>query len=192
MKIISINREQCMNKLNKKTELTEKTIHLMVTSLCERDCRFCCNKQYSISDIPFVTDGELKNAEVLCLTGGEPFTFTNPCEIARYYKENYPNIKRIYVYTNASELADWIIKYNRMHSNIGSQIDGLNISLKTPRDVKAFQSLIENNSDICSLQNNRLYVFNNLYSENPKGFEVINREWQKDFKPAADSIFRRL
>ena len=89
MKIISTNRGQCMNKLNKKTELTEKTIHLMVTSLCERDCRFCCNKQYSISDIPFVTDGELKNAEVLCLTGGEPFTFTNPCEIARYYKENY-------------------------------------------------------------------------------------------------------
>lgn len=88
MKIISINRGQCMNKLNKKTELTEKTIHLMVTSLCERDCRY---------------------------------------------------IKRIYVYTNASELADWIIKYNRMHSNIGSQIDGLNISLKTPEMLRLFK-----------------------------------------------------
>ena len=33
-----------MNKhLNEKTERTEKIIHLAITTLCDRKCKYCCN-----------------------------------------------------------------------------------------------------------------------------------------------------
>lgn len=111
-----------MAVLNVKTDITKKIIHLMVTPLCNRNCKYCCNKQYDINNIPYVTDEELREAEVLCLTGGEPFLFTNPCWIARYYKKRYSNIKRIYVYTNAKELYLWLAGYNLIHNIDRKQI----------------------------------------------------------------------
>lgn len=173
-------------KLNERTEITKKIIHIMVTSLCSRNCKYCCNKQYDLNDIPYVTDEELKEAETLCLTGGEPFAFTNPCEIATYYKHKYKNIKNIYVYTNAVELA------NYLQSNTIRGIDGISISIKSHIDVSAFNYFIKNRADICKLTSNRLYVFDNLYTEEIQGFDIIHREWMEDFKPANDSIFRRV
>jgi molybdenum cofactor biosynthesis enzyme MoaA len=172
-------------KLNKKTEITKKIIHIMVTSLCSRNCKHCCNKQYNLHDIPYVTDEELKEAETLCLTGGEPFAFTNPCEIANYYKHKYKNVKNIYVYTNAVELAKYL------HCNTIRDIDGISISIKTKADALAFDG-IKDRKDICQLASNRLYVFDNLYTEETQGFDIIHREWMEDFQPANDSIFRRV
>ena len=175
-----------MTYLNEKTQKTEKIIHLMVTSLCNRNCKYCCNKQYDLKDVPYVTDEELKKAEILCLTGGEPFAYANPCEIASYYKHKYKNIKNIYVYTNAVELAKYL-----MHNEIRN-IDGISVSIKNDSDVLAFDYFIKVRKDICKLKSNRLYVFDNLYTEETQGFTVIHREWQPDFKPADDSIFRRV
>lgn len=175
-----------MTKLNEKNESTEKIIHIMVTSLCSRNCKHCCNKQYDLNDIPYVTDEELKKAETLCLTGGEPFAFTNPCEIANYYKRKYKNIKNIYVYTNAVELAKYL-----MHNTI-ENIDGISISIKTDADAAAFDYFIKDKKAIRNLTSNRLYVFDNLYTEEIQGFTVIHREWMSEFQPANDSIFRRV
>lgn len=49
--------------LNKKNELTEQVIHLMITDKCNRNCPDCCNNQYKISDIPTITDEELTKAK---------------------------------------------------------------------------------------------------------------------------------
>lgn len=166
-----------------------KTLHLMITPLCNRNCKYCCNKQYSLSDIPVVTDKELKETEILCLTGGEPFAFTDPCAIAQYYKRKYSNIKSVFVYTNAMELAKYLL--SRRGSSI-HHIDGLSISLKNTDDVSLFNTMIKNNIEIFLLPSNRLYVFDNLYSESPTGFNVIKREWQEEFVSAKNSIFRRL
>ena len=39
----------------------------------------------------------------------------------------------------------------------------------------------------------RLYIFDNLYpKEIPANYEVFAREWQTEFAPATDSIFRRI
>lgn len=173
-------------KLNERTESTKQIIHIMVTSLCSRNCKHCCNKQYDLNDIPYVTDEELKEAETLCLTGGEPFAFTNPCEIATYYKHKYKNIKNVYVYTNAMEFAKYL-QYNTIRD-----IDGISISIKTKADVFAFDTFIKDSKDVCKLTSNRLYVFNNLYTEETQGFDIIHREWMEDFQPANDSIFRRV
>ena len=158
----------------------------MTTSLCGRNCKYCCNKQYDLNDIPYVTDEELKCANTLCLTGGEPFAFSNPCAISGYYKSRYRNIKNVYVYTNAEELAVYLLR-NRLYS-----IDGLSISIKTNTDVFAFTKIIRNNTDVLNLKSNLLYVFDDLYTENPAGFKVIHRKWQKEFVPANDSIFRKI
>lgn len=179
-----------MAELNPKTDSTKKVIHLMVTPLCNRNCKYCCNNQYNINDIPYVTDEELREAEVLCLTGGEPFLFTNPCRIARYYKRRYSNIKRVYVYTNAKELYYWLADYNFIRN-----IDGLNVSIKNKDDLYFFKELVRNyQNQICvdDYMSNRVYIFDSLIPDDLGIFEPIIREWQEDFKPAPDSIFRRL
>lgn len=174
-----------MSILNERTESTKKVIHIMVTSLCERNCKYCCNKSYDLNDIPYVTDEELREAEIICITGGEPFQFTSPCDIAAYYKEKYPNIKSVYVYTNALELALYLRNGGKIH-----HIDGLNVSIKCAMDVDYFEE-IKNKKKIKQLPSNILYVFNNLYHNDVHGFKVVNREWQSDFEPANDSIFRK-
>ena len=176
-----------MVKLNNKNEKTEKIIHLMVTSLCDRDCPDCCNKQYDLNKIPYVTDEELKNADTLCITGGEPFKFSNPNEIARYYRTKYSNIKNVYVYTNAVELEEYLLRGKHLE-----YIDGVSISIKNKVDAFVFKSYIATDKRITKLPSNRLYVFNNLFDEEVDGFTVIQREWQKEFVPANDSIFRKV
>lgn len=181
-----------MSKLNERNENTKGIIHLFVTPLCNRNCPFCCNKQYNMNDVPFVTDTELKEAHTLLITGGEPFKYAQPCEIAGYYKERYPNIKNVYVYSNAKELLEYTC------NNEGGiyNIDGLSISIKNQEDMKAFEKLLmylRYNVDELQLSSNRLYVFQDcLIPEHLGNFQLIKREWQKEFEAASDSIFRRL
>jgi MoaA/NifB/PqqE/SkfB family radical SAM enzyme len=172
-------------------------MHLMVTSLCDRDCKYCCNKQYDLNSIPYATDEELREVETLYLTGGEPFAYTKPNAMAYHYKHKYPNIMRVIVYTNACELwSSWITNRTPL-----GNIDGLNISIKNLGDYLVLDDIIRD-KEVCSLPLNRIYVFgdrlyektNSLLTEYDKlgRFQVIRREWQEDFKPADDSIFRRV
>lgn len=194
---IDQNIENKRSNLNPRTEKTKKVMHLMVTSLCDRDCKYCCNKQYYLNSIPYATDEELREVETLCLTGGEPFAYTKPNAIAYHYKHKYSNIMRVIVYTNAYELWSSLI-INR--APLGN-IDGLNISIKNLGDYLVLDDIIRD-KEVCSLPLNRIYVFgdrlyektNSLLTEYDKlgRFRVIRREWQEDFKPADDSIFRRV
>lgn len=178
-----------MARLNKKNEKTEKVIHLLVTNLCDRSCMYCCNKQYDINKIPYVTDQELRNARVLCLTGGEPFKYAQPNEIAKYYKGRYPNINKVYVYTNAYEFNKYWLS-----GNFIDYIDGINVSIKSGVDIIAFDFIKERmrNYPRSKEMSNRLYVFDDLYRGNAENFLIISRKWQEDFEPATDSIFRRI
>ena len=174
------------------------TTHLVITLLCDRKCPLCCNRQWDMINLPYITDEELKQTEMLCITGGEPFEYSDPVAIAAYYREKYPNIKDCTVYTNAYELKDnydnkldcWFYE---------NQIDGLNISIKEQKDVDAFYSLVRDHTPILPM--NRLYVFPNVWDktmevfdkfpENKEKFEIIRREWQENFIPAPNCIFRR-
>lgn len=130
--------------LNEKNDETKKVIHLLVTSLCNRNCKYCCNKQYDLNDIPQVTKEELSECETVCLTGGEPFAYSKPFGIARRLKTIYPNIKKVYVYTNAYEMwqyFDLLLELKATDIVDASAIDGYNISLKSLEDIKAFRQL---------------------------------------------------
>ena len=92
-----------------------KIIHLYMLDECKHKCKFCCNKQYDCSAIPVVTVDELKYADTVCLTGGEPFLLDNVCDFAEKIKTQYPNIKTIYVYSCGDSLYDWLNKNGRLH-----------------------------------------------------------------------------
>lgn len=178
------------NNLNTWNENTKGIIHLLVTPLCNRNCKYCCNKQYDMNTIPIVSEEELRAAHTLCLTGGEPFAYANPVAIAKYYKFHYSNIEHIYVYTNAVELYRWLVNNDYKDCNFSS-LDGLNISIKSEADLIAFDLMVRTYR--IKTPGNRLYVFDNLWPQDiPENFEVFKREWQKDFVPANDSIFRRI
>lgn len=173
--------------LNEKNERTEKVIHLLVTTLCARNCKYCWNKQYELNDIPYVTEEELNKAEIICITGGDPFTFSNPPLMAKFLKLRHPNIKKIYVYTNATELALYLDYKGDL-----DDIDGVNVSIKSVADLQCFVDDVITNKKIKRLKDNRLYVFNDFVISERGNFELIRREWQKDFVPANDSIFRKI
>lgn len=189
-----------MAKLNERTEKTKKTIHLLTTSLCKRNCKYCCNKQYDLNSIPYVTGDELAEAETICLTGGEPFLFSNPSSTALEFKSKFENIKQVYVYTNAYELNWYLGEFSGPRPFAG--IDGLSISIKNLIDATVFKKALATNEDIKRLPSNRLYIFEDsedkehfsglkeLAEEN--GFTVVSRYWQEDFVPADDSIFRKI
>lgn len=71
-------------------------------------------------------------------------------------------------------------------------IDGVSVSIKNRVDAFAFKTYIATDENITNLSSNRLYVFNNLFDEEVDGFTVIQREWQKEFVPANNSIFRKV
>ena len=175
--------------LNEKNENTVKNIHLMVTSLCYRNCPYCCNKQYDLSTIPQVSKEELHRAENIFLTGGEPFIFSQPNQIASYLKENYWNIKKVIVYTNAFELHHYLLCGGSLEF-----IDGLTISIKEYVDQARFEEITSFLKKYPYCNNNRLYYFGEHLIEglDTTGFEVFAREWQPNFIPAPDSIFRRI
>ena len=75
-----------MSVLNEKTEVNKKIIHLMITNKCARNCNDCCNKLYSINEIPIVTTRELMECDALFLTGGEPFLYARPNSYAEVVK----------------------------------------------------------------------------------------------------------
>lgn len=164
------------------------TLHLVVTTLCDRNCAWCCNRQYDIKNLEYVTEADLRWADMLCLTGGEPFEYTNPCNLAHYYKNKYPNIESVAVYTNAFELYKYLITYGY---DSFDAIDGLNISIKDGRDAGFFNSDIFLNVAINRLPMNRVYNFTDIELKKNDNFEYIQREWQQHFVPAPNCRFKR-
>lgn len=177
--------------LNEKTEITEKNIHLLVTSLCDRKCPNCCNHLYTFDEIPYVTKEELSRCENVFLTGGEPFAYTKPNAIARKLRTDFPNIQKVIVYTNAYELANNTESFNGEVIGLDN-IDGLTVSIKTPKDKEYFDTYLYN----CHKSNDICYYFSDSLKpeKGEENWKFIKREWVpvKEWKPAPDSIFRKL
>ena len=162
------------------------TIHLVVTPFCNRNCKYCCNKKYDIQNLPIVTDEELKNADMLCLTGGEPFAYTNPVAIAKHYHAINPDIP-IIVYTNAWELFSWLTDTVLGRSNgmklvfkrhlRESGIVGLNICIKSVSDMNALYTMIlgstfTSDGIFGEFTHNRLIVMEEFWDDYYDGFEL--------------------
>lgn len=170
-----------------------RIIHLLVTEKCDRNCVYCCNKQYDLKKVPIATKEELENAEMILLTGGEPVRYSNFFTISQKLKELNPNVK-IILYANAFEYLLFKIEKNNS-SAYTAYLNGLSLSIKNHKDLRAFDILVSEGLISPNIESNRLYIFDNLlphFNEKDSRFKFIKREWQEEFKPAEDSIFRRL
>ena len=75
-------------------------------------------------------------------------------------------------------------------------IDGLTISLKDKRDAESFYKLQKLINIRLMMNNIWVYVFEsahfNINDVNNLPFTFMNRDWQEDFRPEPNSIFRRI
>lgn len=165
----------------------EKIIHLLTTTLCLRNCEHCCNKQYDLNQVPYVSEEELKNAEEILITGGEPIMFSNPNAIAKELKTKYHNINKVYLYANVFELTISLQSGVKLDN-----IDGLSVSIKNNYDYATFELLLEQIKPYENLKSNRVYVFNDLIPNSLGNFEIVERKWQENFVPDQNSIFRKI
>ena len=167
----------------------KKDLHLLVTTICDRDCKYCCNKQYDLNDVPYVTEEELNHVENVYITGGEPFKYSDPENIACYLKGKYSNIRKVVVYTNAYELANYLESGRTLF-----WIDGVTVSVKSHDDQLAFNRVIERYQMLnAPTMSNRLYISKPFTAtDRLNSWDIMEREWQPEFKPAPNCIFRRI
>lgn len=184
-------------------------LHLMVNNTCTNDCPLCCNKQYDVNQIPVVSVKELQESDTICLTGGAPmYDIRALSQFSHILEYDYPNIKRVFIYMNGAELysfpnmelpGTWRIFKNFPKNR--NAIYGLTISPKCIRDFNAIRDYLPAMDEWQSI---RIYCFSdrdkteaqllyhNRYELYHDRFEIVMREWQTHFKPAPNTIFRRL
>lgn len=176
-------------KTNNQKKTVPPVLHLVTTKECARNCKYCCNRQYDLdTQVPTVTKEELETVEEVLLTGGEPVLFSEVNKIAKDLKATYSNIKKVYVYANAAELA-YVRKV--LHEPIDC-IDGFSISIKNSLDKIAFEEYLASDEELANLPSNLVYVFCKLMPKDMSRFKSIERKWQEDFKPAENCIFRKM
>ena len=174
-----------------------EVLHLMVNNTCTNKCPLCCNKQYDVDKIPIVTVEDLKSVDTICITGGEPFLSDQLVPFLYSLISSYPNIEIIYIYTSGGSVhIDEVRQLIDMQHMYDIEI-GLSLGPKSGSDRNRlrFGGLDE---IISNLGNCRFYCFTkedleiaNVYYDQPN-VEIIERKWQKEFKPAENTIFRRL
>lgn len=178
--------------------------HLLITKYCTHKCPLCCNNFYDLDNLPVITVAQLKTADTVCITGGEPFSLVPSTLIGlcRHLREQYPNIRKLYIYSSCT---DWnhYTHYNWQY--LLENVDGLSVSPKCPKEWQNFKEFMTNPEKSCHIRakQNRLYVFEDqwdswekvklshafsLYGE----WMVTGRKWDKEFKVPDNEHFVRL
>lgn len=129
-----------------------KVAHLFLTAKCSNNCPKCCNNNYTVDEIPFLTEEEFSTVETVCLTGGEPFLLDNLEEIVNVIR---PHVRNIYVYTSGTELLSYLGKHELPF------INGISFSPKSRKDWESITTLTKNIMLLkrISEKDNRLYIF---------------------------------
>ena len=119
----------------------EQVLHLFIINTCRHKCPLCCNKFYDIEKIPVVTVERLKSVDTVCLTGGEPLLLRDETlyDFVVGLREQYPNIKNLYVYTSGKELSAKRDTVEVLVKN--SLINGVNVSPKDSIDWMGLAAL---------------------------------------------------
>jgi len=105
-----------------------KKLRLLLTSLCNRDCEGCCNKDWDLMKLP-IWDPDVEY-DIVMITGGEPMLFPrNVSRIANYVKTKTPKTK-VYLYT--------ALPNRHLPLLIAEVLDGVTITLHEQADVLKF------------------------------------------------------
>ena len=177
----------------------EKIIHLYIINECGKKCPMCCNKFYNMDKLPTVTADELKSADTVCLTGGDPFLYSGLQMFIDRLRKQYPNIKNLYAYTSGSALYHYL-NFNWAYFN---KLDGVSIAPKDVNDWTALKNILQNdryNICISVMKSNRLMVFGNQKANfemfqkdiDLSMFTILSRKWDEKFNVPENEIFRKL
>ena len=182
-----------------------QTTHLYITSKCYHDCPYCCNNNYDIENIPVVTEKEIQDSDMVCLTGGDPLITTDKIglTLAKTILKKY-NPDTVCIYTSGFGLnVDVLQKINNWNYNAPKKIL-LNISPKSFKELLHVHKALTEGVGALRTKNeqkHRYYhmvenvgfpIIEELYNDSRWDLELIDRPWKKEFTPAPDSIFRRL
>lgn len=174
-------------------------IHLYIISECGKKCPMCCNKLYDIESLPIVSVEELRSADTVCLTGGDPFLYNELYKFIDRLRGQYPNIKNLYAYTSGYAL------YNYLNLNwiAFGKLDGVSIAPKDVSDWMLLKNILKSeifNRILSSMKSNRLMIFDSQKANFEKFlkdidlsmFTILGRKWDKEFHTPENEMFRRL
>lgn len=179
--------------------MKEKIIHLYTINECGKKCPMCCNNLYDIDKLPVVTVAELKSANTVCLTGGDPFLYEGLSDFVKTFRKQYPNIKKMYAYTSGHAL----FRYLKNDWLYLTGLDGVSIAPKDAGDWLDLRAMLSNNiykNIIKAMTSNRLMVFDSqkvYFDKFMKDidlsiFTILGRKWDKEFITQDNEVFRRL
>lgn len=165
-----------------------KTLRLLVTKECNKNCEGCCNKDWDLDNLPVV---EHFNYDEIILTGGEPLNgkvIHKTIVLGRFLQIIDVNLnRRVYVYTSYALGVHWY----------WDLFDGFTLTIHNQEDVIPFiavnKMLLERMDKTKSL---RLNIFSNI--ELPKDIDLSlwkvkeNIEWIKNCPLPENEVFMRL
>lgn len=166
-----------------------KKLRLLLREECDRSCKGCCNKDWSLSDLPIATD--FRGYDLIMLTGGEPMLDA---------KHVIDTANRIRDVNFTTEIVLYTAKTNRPLELIGLLVflDGVTITLHEQKDVKLFDEfnqLYMNTGIPYCPRNHRLNVFCgvDISGIDTEGWQVKKDiEWIKNCPLPEDEQFLRL
>ena len=111
-----------------------KKLRLLLFEKCNRDCEFCCNKQWDLKKLPVEKD--FTQYDEIILTGGEPML--DPFLILKTIKRIREQNSRVPIYLYTAKIDDW-----SMVLLVLSKLNGITITLHEQADVNTFLYLSE-------------------------------------------------
>ncbi len=161
-------------------------LRLLFTEKCDRNCKLCVNKNFSINDLPVVD--HLNYSEII-ITGGEPLLFLD--ELIGFIKGIRITYKgKIYLNTakppsfNDTELIK-ILPF----------VDGITLTLHTKIDVIKFVNYLFFNPTFWEGKSMRLVLFDGLSIRpevNLKNWNLKQITWLEDCPLPEGEEFKRI
>ncbi len=99
-----------------------KTVRLIITLDCPRDCSYCCNKQPVLKQAKKIQSPDcLLGYDEICITGGEPMLYPNKIiDIIESLNNLHPLNRKIYLYT---------AMFNEDLIGLIPKVDGIHVTL---------------------------------------------------------------
>jgi organic radical activating enzyme len=142
---------------------------LLFTNACHRNCKGCCNKNWTGEPAKLITFEQLLDFDEIYITGGEPMLYIE--ELKNLINILKKSNKTVFLYTALPHpYSDFI--------EILNMVDGLTLTLHDIADYKLFQAydlnkLVPNNKQL------RLNVFPKI-KINSDVWDVRPKIWIKD------------
>lgn len=163
----------------------KKTMRLIVTERCDRDCTCCCNKAHDMESVPHAVPSMFKGYDQIILTGGEPLLYPN----------DTLHIIGLIRYVNPkAEIIVYTAKVNEpaLLAHVLTKVDGMTITLHTREDVAPFYDC-EQIIDILDMNGKKLRLNIGMGVEvTPDAhWRTKNMIWDKDCPvPANETLMR--